>query len=100
MASYSHSYGYSISIVVLQEDLSRTARRIPNLLAGASCSGTEDSLADCAGPEISLGENTEKCGLSDVISLVCVVDTEAGTPWPCIRVSEMHHNWYYLLVAA
>ena len=72
-------------MAVLQENLSLKARRIPILQAGARCSGNESALIECARPgsRVGLGDGTEQCGLSDIVSLACVNDAGEGMVPPC-----------------
>eukprot|EP00892_Ulva_mutabilis_P005579 jgi/Ulvmu1/3393/UM016_0009.1 len=44
-------------------------RRIPIWIAGASCGGSEAALTDC--PAVGFANNTDSCGLRDVLSIIC-----------------------------
>ena len=55
---------------------SADGRRVPFWLAGATCDGEEASLTDC--PGFALGSNTDACGESDILSIVCF-----NGPDPC-----------------
>eukprot|EP00892_Ulva_mutabilis_P006138 jgi/Ulvmu1/3897/UM018_0119.1 len=49
-------------------------RRIPFWVAGAACTGTEDTLINC--PEVSFANQTSVCSLTDVVSIICIIESD------------------------
>lgn len=66
--------------------MSMEERRIPILVAGATCTGDEDSLTDC--PGFGFGNNTDACGLTNNLIISCFNGPNAGVcRHACLRIS-------------
>jgi len=61
---------------VQQTAVALEERRIPTWIAGARCGGSEDTLTDC--PGVSFHNNTEACGITNVLSITCSNGADPG----------------------
>eukprot|EP00892_Ulva_mutabilis_P008801 jgi/Ulvmu1/6293/UM288_0001.1 len=60
--------------------------RIPIVLSGPSCAGTEDSLLDC--PGVVMEASDIPCDLTDEVNIVCVNDADATGPSVPVRLMD------------
>lgn len=67
-----------VTLVLLQVTDRELAERVPVVLAGTICDGSEGSLADCAGYSLGRRRIPTVCVHSSDVYLVCTNRTDPG----------------------